>query len=54
MKHIKITIDVWYDEDTVDEYHLEREINRAVQDGMLTPTGAEIVDDLTIEIEEES
>ena len=56
MKNVTITIKVTYDESTVFDsdmflYSLENAVDRAVDDGMLSPTGGEIVDEFTVEID---
>jgi len=54
--NVTITIKVNYDETTVDSNDeilmlLEHEVDRHVGDGMLTPTGDEVVNTYAIEIE---
>ena len=51
----EITIKVCYDESTVGssdelEMALERELDRCIQDGLLTPSGEEIVDEYSMEV----
>ncbi len=53
---IKITIEVDYDEATVTSEErlvlaLEREVDRAIQEGLLTPSGEEVVDGFTAIVE---
>lgn len=54
-----ITIVVNYDEATVSdrdsfEMNLEREVDRMVENGMLSPTGEEIVDEFSVDVEVKS
>ena len=54
-KHITITIKVAYDEVTVDDktlWGLEQEIDRAVENGMLSPSGEEEVEEFSVEVGE--
>lgn len=55
--HIRITIDIVYDETSIfDEEELMRDlrrgVDRAVQRGLLTPSLEEIVDEYTVNIDE--
>lgn len=55
MKRATITVKIAYDEATVSDplqlkMALEQEIHHQVGDGLLTPTGEEIVDEWDVEI----
>jgi len=55
MKKVTITLDVWYDESTIQDEDvllmaLERETERAIGDGLLT-SGGEIVDTYELKVD---
>lgn len=54
-KRVKIEIKIRYDEETVNDEDelirgLERELDRAIQDGMLCPTGEVVVDEYSADV----
>jgi tagatose-1,6-bisphosphate aldolase len=53
---LTITIVVYYDETSVNEHTktcVRREVERCVQEGLLSPTGEEVVDEYIMDVEEE-
>lgn len=59
MKHYKIEIKVAYDEATVSnpdelKWDLYREVDYSIQDGMLTPGGEVVLEELNVNVEEVS